>query len=104
MRKEARSDWSQSYKTVPEVRARQAYTRFVLRQALVLVSYVLSPFHARFRLGLRDRGLELRKHRRRREVKAAKRIARAALAFAFGVLVAPLLPFMLAWFAAKEDE
>ena len=27
-----------------------------------------------------------------------------ALAFAFGVLVAPLLPFLFAWFAAKEDE
>ena len=35
-------------------------------------------------------------------MKAAKRIARAALAF--GVLAAPLLPFLLAWFAAKEDE
>ena len=41
---------------------------------------------------------------RRREVKTAKRIARAALAFAFGVLAAPLLPFVLAWFAGKEDE
>ena len=41
---------------------------------------------------------------RRREVKTAKRIARAALAFAFGVLAAPLLPFLFAWFAAKEDE
>lgn len=37
-------------------------------------------------------------------MKTAKRIARAALAFAFGVLAAPLLPFLLAWFAAKEDE
>ena len=34
----------------------------------------------------------------------AKRIARAALACTFGVLVAPLLQFVLAWFAAKEDE
>lgn len=37
-------------------------------------------------------------------MKAAKRMARAALAFAFGVLAAPLLPFLLAWFAGKEDE
>lgn len=37
-------------------------------------------------------------------MKAAKRIARAAFAFAFGVLAAPFLPFLLAWFAGKEDE
>ena len=40
-------------------------------------------------------------------MKTAKRIARAAFAFAFGVLAAPLLPllpFLLAWFAGKEDE
>ena len=37
-------------------------------------------------------------------MKAARRIVRAALAFAFGVLAAPILPFLLAWFAAKEDE
>ena len=35
-------------------------------------------------------------------MKTAKRIARAA--FAFGVLAAPLLPFVLAYFAGKEDE
>lgn len=37
-------------------------------------------------------------------MKTAKRMARAALAFAFGVLAAPLLPFVLAYFAGKEDE
>ena len=37
-------------------------------------------------------------------MKTAKRIARAAFAFAFGVLVAPLLPFLLAWFAGKDAE
>ncbi len=37
-------------------------------------------------------------------MKAAKRIARAALAFAFGVAVALAVPFVLAWFAGKEDE
>ena len=37
-------------------------------------------------------------------MKAAKRIARAALAFAFGVLAAPLLPFVLAYFAGKDAE
>ena len=37
-------------------------------------------------------------------MKTAKRIARAAFAFAFGVLAAPILSFMLAWFTGKEDE
>ena len=37
-------------------------------------------------------------------MKTAKRIARAALAFAVGVLAASLLPFLFAWVAAKEDE